>query len=285
MSSFVSSSHLTVFAGGDKVKTDALIPKPKDAHHCAWCGVDLSANVFNGLVAKYKPSVGFNNQLDLAVPNGKYLCPHCLVLSDGQKYMLQAKTAVACQQGIFPLSKDAHLQNFFLNPPEPPFVVVYSTAKQAHLYWRTPMSLSKDLFLMRFNNEVAMVRRKRVLQVIQQAADLLATVNSLLVEQIKLKKPLLSLLSADYREARKKSANDSGQVSTYPAYLARKAENESLALEIEAMLVPLSTSINELNPIEVWWMTVIGKTTTTSDPDFVLEPLYQPIAELKGTSQ
>lgn len=279
MISFVSSSHLATFAGGDKVKNDALIPRPDDAQHCAWCGVNLSNDVFDGLVAKYRPTDGFNNHFDLAVKNSKYLCPHCQILSDGQKYMLQAKTAVACQQGIFPLSKDVDLQNFFLNPPQPPFIVVYSTAKQSHLYWRTPMSLSRDLFVMRFNNEIAIVRRKKVLSVIEQTYNLLATVNQLLTEQVKLKKPLLSLLAADYREARKKTANNSGQLSTYPAYLARKADNEALAVEIESLLVPLQACINELNPIEVWWMTVIGKTGIQPDPAYVLTPLYQPISE------
>ena len=282
MTSFISAPHLATYAGGDTPNPSALIEKPDDAHHCAFCGVDLSAPLFEGKVAKYQPSAGFNNYSDLAVQRSNYLCPHCKVLADGQKYMLQAKTAVACTNGIYPLSKDVHLQNFFLNPPEPPFVVVYSTAKQAHLYWRTPLSLSKNLFIMRFNNEIATVRRKKVLNVVERSSSALLVVNQLLAERTGLKKPLITLLAADYRDARKKTANNSGQVSTYPIYLAKKADDESLIAEIENHLSELSELINELNPIEVWWLTIIGKMGTTIEQPFTLEPLYTPQHEYQG---
>lgn len=274
MRTFTSAPHLATFAGGDAVNSNLLIERPDDALYCAWCGSDLKHPEYKGMVAKFQPSVGFNNYIDLAVPSSRYLCPHCQILSDGQKYMLQAKTAVACPEGIFPLSKDVHLQQFFLNPPQPPFVVVYSTAKQMHLYWRTPISLSRNLFTMRFNNELAVVRRLKVLQVVEKSNESLRLVNELLTEKAKLKKPLFTLLAADYRDARKKTAADSGLVSGYALHLANKTEDGSLIQSITEILNELQLSINELNPIEIWWLTVIGKTGIENEPDFVWEPLY-----------
>lgn len=47
----------------------------------------------------------------------------------------------------------------FLTPPEPPFVIAIQTAKQQHVVWRAPVSLSRDLILVRVGEQIVRLRR------------------------------------------------------------------------------------------------------------------------------
>jgi len=91
------------------------------------------------------------------------------------------KTQHACitRDHILPFHKLTHKKWLLLHPPEPPFVVLQSDAKLAHMVWRTPVTISKDLWYVRLGKRQLIVRMPLVraaLECFASVADRFASV-------------------------------------------------------------------------------------------------------------
>ncbi|ENP0619773.1 hypothetical protein JTL48_27465 [Pseudomonas aeruginosa] len=111
----------------------------------------------------YKPAKAtdtFSDTRDLAAP-GSSLCGGCAIL--GLKpAMNRLSYSVLTREGVYPIAKDVHKAWLFLSPPDPPFVAVISASTMAHLVWRTPVSLSKERFFLRYGNDLFTIRPEKI---------------------------------------------------------------------------------------------------------------------------
>ncbi|MFG1187906.1 type IV CRISPR-associated protein Csf1 [Xanthobacter aminoxidans] len=133
-----------------------------DASVCACCGKPIAAGDL-AVPSPFGPT--FTDDLSLAARSG-VVCGACAVLLGAGALKLFQK-AVVTRDGIFPLAKDAHRAWLFLTPPEPPFVAVVSTTMQQHLIWRTPVTVSKDLLIVRLGQRIMRIRRPVLLAAIE----------------------------------------------------------------------------------------------------------------------
>lgn len=153
----------------------ALKAKPESAMHwahdmpteCSHCGRPIVAD------APYSPVfVGpfFSDTRDLASFTG-VVCGGCMILRT-KKAMNALSFAVITENAIYPIAKDIHKAWLFLDPPEPPFLAMHTSATMQHLCWRTPVTLSRDLIYLRRGPEVLVLRP----QVIRQAVEIANTI-------------------------------------------------------------------------------------------------------------
>lgn len=126
---------------------------------CACCGKPIAAGDL-AVPSPFGPT--FTDDLSLAARSG-LVCGACAVLLRADALKLFQK-AVVTRDGVFPLAKDVHRAWLFLTPPEPPFVAVVSTTRQQHLIWRTPVTVSKDLLIVRLGQRVMRIRRPVLLE-------------------------------------------------------------------------------------------------------------------------
>ena len=145
------------------------LPHSGEPTACSHCGKPIHAGDLCSPV-----SVGqfFSDTRDLAEFSG-IACGGCLVLRT-KKAMNGLSYAVLTPDGIYPIAKFAHKAWLFLEPPEPPFIAVHTSATMQHLVWRTPVTLSKELIYLRrgadlFTLRPALIKRAvAAAQAIQQ---------------------------------------------------------------------------------------------------------------------
>lgn len=154
-----ASSLYRVAAGLTPVGT-AVVEHPD---HCMMCAAALKPGDLANPVTKRTFTDAFNNTLDLRAPSGHHVCGDCQVLWRKDWLQKYSKT-FACEQGVFKLASNEHLAGFLFNPPEPPFAAIFSTKQQQHMIWRTPLSLSRDLFVVRVDNDLLTIRQPLLLE-------------------------------------------------------------------------------------------------------------------------
>jgi CRISPR type IV-associated protein Csf1 len=127
--------------------------------HCVMCAVPVRAGERCNPVTRATFGDSFNNKFDLRAARGRYVCGHCLGL--WTKELLQRfGKSYATADGVFKLAADADVAAFLLQPPEPPFIAVVSTAKTQHLVWRAPVNYSRETIMVRFGDAVLTIRRR-----------------------------------------------------------------------------------------------------------------------------
>lgn len=131
--------------------------------HCVMCAAPLPMGTIATPVDKNTFGSGFNNTLDLRARTGRYVCGDCEPLWC-QDWMQKYSKTFACEAGVFKLASNEHLAGFLANPPEPPFCAIFSTKQQQHMIWRTPVSLSKDYFVVRLDSELLTIRRPLLME-------------------------------------------------------------------------------------------------------------------------
>lgn len=142
-------------------KQKCLVWGKEDDQVCSHCGTTISQGTH------YLPvSVGvfFGDTRDLAAPS-KIVCAPCAWLRT--KSALHAMmNAVVVKDTIYKLRTRDHWAWLFLTPPEPPFVVMSSKAKLAHLAWRAVPTLDERLIYVRRDNFLFTIRPSQVRKMI-----------------------------------------------------------------------------------------------------------------------
>ena len=152
--------------GGARVGTPWRI-----ATRCACCGAPIAEG---DLAVPTSFGNNFTDDLSLATRSG-VVCGACApFLTIGPMRALQK--VVVTRDGAYPLAKDVHRAWFFLTPPEPPYVAVVSDSMLQHLVWRTPVTLSNDLQIVRLGQRLLTIRRPVLLAALDWAREaMLAT--------------------------------------------------------------------------------------------------------------
>ena len=133
----------------------------EDSIRCAMCGTFVNpGETYSFLMLKES----FTNQLAMAIPGGTHVCGACHVVMNTGAFQMSLATAVVSASGYFPIMKKENRAWAFLDPPEPPFFITVQNAQQQHVVWRAPVSLSKDLILVRVGEQILRLRRPQLIK-------------------------------------------------------------------------------------------------------------------------
>lgn len=117
----------------------------RQAGCCATCGVDI---VPGDLSAPLALGPGFTDDLSLAARGSHLVCGHCAVLMRA-KPLLDSGYGAFSAAGHQPFRKWADIAAVLLDPPPPPFVLLYANRQNQHMAWRAPVNHSRALFYVR----------------------------------------------------------------------------------------------------------------------------------------
>lgn len=120
-------------------------------------------------------SVTFNDAPSMKGGCTDPVCDACIIIW-GKRFLLNLSKTIATLQGMWSVASNNDRAHFLLNPPEPPFVFVVGLAKQQHLFWRTPVATSRDVFPIRVGPHAGFVRRKTIESAWRLTPDLLQLV-------------------------------------------------------------------------------------------------------------
>lgn len=152
--SIVYGSDLAVSALGIEPEG---VPWPREATRCACCGKPVLPG---DLAVRDKDRFGqqFTDGPSLACKGSGAVCGSCSAVMNA-KPLRALQHAVVTAKAAYPIRKDVHRSWFLLTPPEPPYVVVVSDTKQAHLVWRTPVTMDNNLVVVRLGARLLRIRR------------------------------------------------------------------------------------------------------------------------------
>lgn len=128
--------------------------------------------------SRFDPPISFTDHR--ALRGTGVVCGFCEAARD-QRVMRKLQRCVVTSDGCFPIGSDDNRAWLLLDPPPPPFGVVVNAASMTaafHLFWRTPLTLDRDLLIVNVDNRVMPVRRKVMLEAIGWCRDLAAAVNA-----------------------------------------------------------------------------------------------------------
>lgn len=168
----LSASDLYCRAAGVTPKASGITSEDS---HCVMCAASLPKGTAATPVSKNTFGKAFNNSNDLRAMSGRYVCAACEALWT-QDWLQKYSKSFACADGVFRFASNEQQAAFLLNPPEPPFAAIFSTRQQQHMIWRTPVSLSRDYFIVRHDDDLLTIRRDKLLdglRAYQAAMDLM----------------------------------------------------------------------------------------------------------------
>lgn len=129
---------------------------------CAMCTAKLQPKDLRIEIDHETFGESFNNKLDMHEP-GNCVCGDCNALWNSlflQKY----SKSFANKDGVFKLASIEDVQAFILTPPSAPFVAIFNTRQQQHMIWRTPVCMSQDNLIVRVDDDILHINRKRVIE-------------------------------------------------------------------------------------------------------------------------
>ena len=123
---------------------------------CVFCGDSIAVGE---RCSRFRPDKTFMNGTDLCARDTSrdVICGYCVHLTK-KTLMLRTQNVCITREHLLPFHKLAHKKWLLQHPPEPPFVVLQSDAKLAHMIWRTPITVSKDLWYVRLGKHQLIVR-------------------------------------------------------------------------------------------------------------------------------
>ncbi|MBE7540621.1 MAG: hypothetical protein KJZ92_16515 [Rhodocyclaceae bacterium] len=129
------------------------------AMRCSMCGVGIEPG---SLYDKLDLPESFTNKLAMAIPGGEHICGACKTVMGEGAFQQSLATAIVSTKGYFPIMKKENRAWAFLDPPESPFFVTIQNAQQQHVVWRAPVSLSREIILVRVGEQVLRLRRQKL---------------------------------------------------------------------------------------------------------------------------
>ena len=156
----ISPSSLAVSALG-LAPSGSKISDGSEKLSCAMCGVRIGKGMKYDLL-ELSPS--FTNQLSMAIPGGAHICGDCKTVLANGEFLQAFATVLISKDGVFSVMRKENRAAAFLEPPEPPFCISIQNAQQQHMIWRTPVSLSRDLILIRVGEQILRLRRQKLVQ-------------------------------------------------------------------------------------------------------------------------
>ncbi len=138
---------------------------------CVTCGAPYCAG---DRVLPWDPPDSFTEYSDLANPVGEYACDACAgIFARGKDFTQSHTKVIVSQDDLYPCFSNDDVAYWLLNPPEPPFSIFISTQQQGHIAWKAPVSFSRDMILVRYDDKLLRIRRAFLLEGIEAAKLLL----------------------------------------------------------------------------------------------------------------
>lgn len=156
----ISPSRLVVDATGLPFEGADVCDERHIGQHCAVCG---DALVTGEPVDPLDLPASFTNHSALALPGGDWRCGACNVVMTRSVFQMAASTVLISREGIYPIVRKEHRAWAFLTPPAGPFAISIQNAKQQHVIWRAPVSLSSENIMIRVGEQVVRVRQRMLL--------------------------------------------------------------------------------------------------------------------------
>jgi len=190
----LSSSAL--YCAAAKLEPEAYGAVSEDSH-CVMCGTFLQAQTAATPVSKKTFDQAFNNRLDLRAMTGKYICGECETLWTKDWLQKYSKT-FATADNVYKFASNDQQAAFLLNPPEPPFCAIFSNKQQQHMIWRTPVSLSRELYTVRVDSDLLLIRQSILMEGLRAYQHAIAVMASTALARTGRKiKPPAALFSRD----------------------------------------------------------------------------------------
>ncbi|WP_265307626.1 type IV CRISPR-associated protein Csf1 [Verminephrobacter eiseniae] len=130
---------------------------------CSLCGLEIKPG---DLCAPFKVGAGFTDDLSLAARGSGHICGYCSPLLTESGLRRSWRGAFGLDDAK-PFRKWVEITNALMNPPKPPFVMVYATASNQHMGWRAPVNYSKDVFRVRVGLRDLLIRRQVVIDAVR----------------------------------------------------------------------------------------------------------------------
>lgn len=193
----------------------------------------------------------FTNHSSLAIPGGEYRCGACTtVMTNSANFQMGLSTCIAsASDGYFPIMKKEHRAWAFLTPPEPPFIIAIQNAQQQHTIWRAPVSISRDILMVRLGEQVLRLRRQKLIAAREAAMRLDAAINA-----------AASSKTGRGRPAKSPESIESPFYSDWKGQDARGGQfKRAAAAQIEAGAISDAdiNALTTLNSGEVWALTAV----------------------------
>jgi CRISPR type IV-associated protein Csf1 len=122
---------------------------------CVMCGRLISPGEAR---SEFRPLPSFMDAPELcARDRSTKICGYCVHLTK-MTVILQTQRVCITSKQLIPAARLAHVKWLLLNPPEPPFLLLQNQNKLSHMIWRTPLTLSRELWYVRMGAKLLMVR-------------------------------------------------------------------------------------------------------------------------------
>ncbi len=134
---------------------------------CVMCGRVILPGEHRSI---FRPSSSFMDDAELcARDRSTKVCGFCVHLTN-KALMLKTQLVCITSDQVIPAAKMAHKKWLLLNPPEPPFVFLQTDCKLSHMIWRTPLTVSKDMWYVRLGGRQLTVRLPLVNKAVKRFA-------------------------------------------------------------------------------------------------------------------
>ena len=158
-----TASKLWVQAAGIAEPTDlALWIGPET--RCVMCGTSVLPGD-PAIAMQEAAGDSFNAKLECRY-FGAAVCRDCHAVRE-PRWMgvhMDSKSVAISGKGVFKLRKKPDVAAFVLQPIESPYVAIWNTRQQAHMIWRTPVSVPCERFReVRLDDEILLIDRQRVM--------------------------------------------------------------------------------------------------------------------------
>jgi CRISPR type IV-associated protein Csf1 len=194
---------------------------------CSLCGLVIKQG---DLCAPFGVGAAFTDDVSLAARGSGHICGHCSPLLTAEGLMKSGFGAFGAD-GFKPFRKWIEIADALVNPPEPPFVMVYATANNQHMGWRAPVNLSREVFRVRVGLRDLLIRKEVLLKSVE-ACRVLGTATGVATATTGTKKTLpnpFAMLSSDLKDI------DHGRLSRRllsEAFIEARGEAEMSALAL-----------------------------------------------------
>jgi CRISPR type IV-associated protein Csf1 len=145
----------------------------KKPGRCAMCGAQ---HQIGDMVEPFKPLDSFTDWASLRSPESEVVCGWCLAVK-GKEFTQTYAKSVVCSEGLFPFAKNDHIAYWLLNPPPGPFLMFAIDQTVQHVIWRTDVSLSPDIYNLRYGEQQFLIRRQKLLSGVEACRQITSILN------------------------------------------------------------------------------------------------------------
>ena len=139
---------------------------------CVCCGGAIKRG---DLVSPLDVSAGFSDgrRLRHTEKTKPFTCQDCSPFFR-KKAMMRLQKVIITESGAFPIGQGANRAWFLINPPKPPFSVLFSDAKLQHLVWAAPITWDQEHWFVQMGARTLPVRRKLTFKILQACEQISA---------------------------------------------------------------------------------------------------------------